>query len=80
MFEIIHNVKLGNKLLRYSHNSEQLHYAQVGKEFNLWSFVSLPPMKNFRWVRGDIVMQVLIWQKQLAASKVYWTVLLLSLN
>ena len=32
MFEIIHNIKLGNKLLRYSYNSEQLHYAQVEKE------------------------------------------------
>ena len=32
MFEIIHNIKLGNKLLRYSCNSEQLHYAQVEKE------------------------------------------------
>ena len=70
MFEIIHNIKLGNKLLRYSYNREQQHYAQVGKESLIWGHLFLPPM-NFRQVRGDVVMQALIWQKQLATSKVY---------
>ena len=69
MFEIIHNIKLGNKLLRYSYNSEQLHYAQVEKESLICGHLFLPPM-NFRQVR-DVVRQALIWQKQLATSKVY---------
>lgn len=74
-------IKLENELLRYSCYSNQLYYTHVGNErFNFWSFAPLSPIKNFRQLRGNDIMQVFIWQEQLAVSKVYWRVWWLSVN
>lgn len=69
MFEIIHN-NVKNKLLKHSSYSNQLHYRHVDRErLNLWLFVSLPPIKNFRQVRRNDVIQVSTCKRNLLLAK-----------